>query len=74
MQHRDTHQAHVLRNTGKDFRLVETEAIATFTALRRQGVPAELLYFPTENHWVVKPDHAIIWHTKVFEWLDQWLR
>ena len=36
-------------------RLGEAEGLATFTALQRQGVPSELLYFPTENHWVLNP-------------------
>ena len=36
-------------------RLGEAEGLSTFTALQRQGVPSELLYFPTENHWVLNP-------------------
>ena len=57
---------------GRDYRLVDGEGVAAFTALRRNGVPAELLYFPQENHWVVRPEHSIIWHTKVLAWLDRW--
>ena len=45
---------------GKDFRLGEAEGLSTFTALQRQGVPSELLYFPTENHWVLSPPNSII--------------
>jgi dipeptidyl aminopeptidase/acylaminoacyl peptidase len=45
---------------GKDFRLGEAEGLSTFTALQRQGIPSELLYFPTENHWVLSPPNSIV--------------
>ena len=59
---------------GKDFRVVETQGISTFTALQRRGVPSKLLYFPDENHWVLKPHNSIQWHETVIGWLDQWLK
>ncbi len=55
-----------------DFRVVETQAFAAFTALQRQGVPSRLLYFPDENHWVLKPQNSIRWHEEVLAWLDRW--
>ncbi len=55
-----------------DFRVVETQAFAAFTALQRQGVPSRLLYFPDENHWVLKPRNSIRWHEEVLSWLDRW--
>jgi dipeptidyl aminopeptidase/acylaminoacyl peptidase len=58
---------------GQDFRVPETQGFATFTALRRRGVPAELLYFPDENHWVLQPANSILWHDTVLGWLDRWL-
>ena len=57
-----------------DFRLVDAEGIATFTALQRRGIPSQLLYFPDENHWVLKPKNSIVWHDTVFAWLDKWLK
>ena len=39
---------------GRDYRVVETESLATFTALQRKGIPSKLLYFPDENHWCLK--------------------
>ena len=57
-----------------DFRVVETEGFATFTALQRMGIPSKLLYFPDENHWVLKPLNSILWHETVIDWLDQWCR
>lgn len=58
----------------KDFRVVDVEGLSTFTALRRQGVPARLLYFPDENHWVIKPLNSKRWHDEVYGWLDRWTK
>ena len=56
-----------------DYRVVDTQGMSTFTALRRQGVPARLLYYPDENHWVLKPQNSIQWHDEVMGWLNQWI-
>lgn len=58
---------------GKDFRVVETQGIATFTALQRRGIPSKFVHFPDENHWVLKPQNSIFWHQTVLSWLDQWI-
>jgi dipeptidyl aminopeptidase/acylaminoacyl peptidase len=58
----------------KDYRLVDTEGIATFTALQRRGIPSQLLYFPDENHWVLKPKNSILWHETILAWLERWLK
>jgi dipeptidyl aminopeptidase/acylaminoacyl peptidase len=57
-----------------DFRVAETQGLATFNALQRRGIPSKLLYFPDENHWVQKPGNSILWHETVIAWLDQWLK
>ncbi len=57
-----------------DFRVVDTQGMGTFNALQRQGIPSKLLYFPDENHWVLKPHNSILWHETVLSWLDQWLK
>jgi dipeptidyl aminopeptidase/acylaminoacyl peptidase len=57
-----------------DYRLVDVEGIATFTALQRKGIPSQLLYFPDENHWVLKPRNSIVWHETILEWLERWLK
>lgn len=59
---------------GKDFRVVDTHGMATFTALQRKGIPSKFLYFPDENHWVLKPHNSIVWHETVLGWLDQWTK
>lgn len=57
-----------------DFRVVETQGMSTFTALQRRGIPSKFLYFPDENHWVLKPHNSILWHETVIGWLDQWVK
>jgi len=59
---------------GLDFRVADTQGLGTFNALQRRGVPSKLLYFPDENHWVLKPANSILWHETVISWLDQWLK
>lgn len=58
----------------KDFRIPYTQGIAAFTALQRKGVPADLLVFPDENHWVLKPKNSLQWHKTVFDWMARWLK
>jgi dipeptidyl aminopeptidase/acylaminoacyl peptidase len=59
---------------GKDYRVVDTQGLSTFTALQRRGIPSKLLYFPDENHWVLKPQNSIQWHDAVFEWMGRWAK
>ncbi|MFO0982817.1 MAG: S9 family peptidase [Planctomycetota bacterium] len=59
---------------GNDFRVVDTQGMATFTALQRRGIPSRFLYFPDENHWVLKPRNSELWHREVIGWLDRWLK
>jgi dipeptidyl aminopeptidase/acylaminoacyl peptidase len=59
---------------GRDYRVVETGGFATFTALQRRGIPSRFLYFPDENHWVLKPHNSILWHNTVLDWLNQWTK
>ena len=58
----------------KDFRIPYTQGIASFTALQRKKIPSQLLVFPDENHWVLKPKNSLQWHGTVFAWLGQWLK
>ena len=46
----------------KDFRVPDTQGIATFTALQRRGIESRLVMFPDENHWVLKPANSIYWY------------
>ncbi len=57
-----------------DFRVVATQGISTFTALQRLGIPSKFLYFPDENHWVLKPHNSILWHETVIGWLERFCK
>jgi dipeptidyl aminopeptidase/acylaminoacyl peptidase len=59
---------------GKDHRVPLEQGLATFTSLRRRDVPARLLYFPDEGHWVLKPQNAFVWWDEMLGWLDRYLR
>lgn len=56
----------------RDYRVLEGQGLSTFNALQRRGVPSQLLYFPDENHWVLKPQNSRLWHRTVKAWLDRW--
>jgi dipeptidyl aminopeptidase/acylaminoacyl peptidase len=56
-----------------DHRVPVGEALRLWTDLRRNGVPAKFLYFPDENHWILKPQNARVWYETVIAWLDQHL-
>ena len=58
----------------KDFRILANQAMAAFDAAVMRGVPAELLIYPDENHWVLKPQNGVLWQRTFFEWLDKWLK
>jgi dipeptidyl aminopeptidase/acylaminoacyl peptidase len=55
-----------------DYRVADTQGLGTFNALQRLGVPSRLLYYPDENHWVLKPANSVQWHEVVLDWMDQW--
>ena len=59
---------------GKDYRIVDSQGMSAFNAAIIRGVPAKLLYFPEENHWVLKPQNGILWQREFFKWLDKWLK
>ncbi|WVN87657.1 uncharacterized protein L203_102842 [Cryptococcus depauperatus CBS 7841] len=58
---------------GKDYRLENSQGIGAFTALQVRGVASRFIYFPDENHWVLKPHNSIKWHFEVFNWLEEWV-
>jgi len=56
----------------RDFRLLESEGISTFTALQRRNVPSQLLYLPTENHHCLNYQNSMVWHETVISWIREW--
>ena len=57
----------------KDYRINANQGFGAFNAARMRGIPAELLIFPDENHWVLKPQNGVLWQRTFFEWLAKWL-
>jgi len=58
----------------KDYRILASQGMAAFNAAVLNNVPAQLLIYPDENHWIAKPQNAILWQRTFFSWLDKWLK
>jgi acylaminoacyl-peptidase len=56
----------------RDYRVPLDQGIAAHNAARRQRVPTELLVFPDENHWILKPQNSVQWYQAVESWMDRW--
>lgn len=56
-----------------DFRVPIDQSLSTFTALQRRGIESQLLYFPDENHWVLKPQNSLQWHDAVHAWMKKYI-
>ncbi len=59
---------------GNDFRIPYTEGMQAFNAAQLQGIPSKFLYFPEENHFVTKPQNAVVWQREFFKWLNEYLK
>ena len=59
---------------GMDYRVPIDEGMAAYNAAQMMGVPSRLLIFPDENHWILQPQNALMWHREYFRWLDQWCK
>ena len=57
----------------KDYRVPVTQGINLYGVLQGKGVPARIVIFPDENHWVLKPQSALLWWKEVFGWLGKYL-
>lgn len=58
----------------KDFRIPFTQGMGAYNAAIMKGIPAQFLYFPEENHWVMQPQNGILWQRVFKQWLDKWLK
>ena len=58
----------------KDFRVPLTQGMEAFTAAQLKGIKSRFLYFPDENHWVIKPQNSVLWQRVYFDWLDSYLK
>ncbi|EKD31590.1 MAG: hypothetical protein ACD_77C00296G0012 [uncultured bacterium] len=57
-----------------DYRVPVDQGMAAFNAARMMGVPSEMVLFPEENHWILKPQNSIQWNRIFYSWLDKWLK
>lgn len=57
-----------------DYRILASQGMAAFNAAKLRGIPAEMVIFPDENHWILKPQNAVLWQRLFFRWFDKWLK
>ncbi|MDR1951629.1 MAG: S9 family peptidase [Bacteroidales bacterium] len=57
-----------------DYRVPISQGMAAFNAAQMLNVPSRFLYFPDENHWVLKPQNSVLWHRNYFDWFDKYLK
>ena len=58
----------------RDYRILAGQGMAAFNAAKLRGIPAELLIYPDENHWILRPQNALLWQRTFFSWLDKYLK
>ncbi len=58
---------------GKDYRVPIEQGLGAFQAAQLRGIKSRLLYFPSENHWVLQPQNALAWQREFFSWLKETL-
>lgn len=57
-----------------DFRILASQGMQAFNAAKLRGIPCEMVIYPDENHWILKPQNAIMWQRLFFRWFDRWLK
>jgi len=55
----------------RDFRVPISEALALFDALQGHGVESELVVFPDENHWILRPRNIVAWYGACLDFIDR---
>lgn len=58
----------------KDFRIMAEQGQAAFNAAQMRGIPSQMLIYPDENHWILRPQNSLLWQRTFFAWLDKWLK
>ena len=54
-----------------DYRVPDAQGLAYYNTLKAKGVPARLVFFPDENHWILKPQNSRLWYREFFAWLER---
>ena len=56
-----------------NYRLPDQQGLAYYSTLKSLGVPARLVFFPDENHWILKPQNSRLWFSEYFAWLKRYV-
>jgi dipeptidyl aminopeptidase/acylaminoacyl peptidase len=57
-----------------DYRVPDSQGLAYYNTLKAKGVPARLVFFPDENHWILKPQNSRLWYRELFDWLERFVQ
>ncbi len=57
-----------------DYRILASQGMMAFNAAQLRGIPSRLLIYPDENHWITKPQNAILFQREFARWFNEWLR
>jgi dipeptidyl aminopeptidase/acylaminoacyl peptidase len=52
-----------------DYRVPDNQGLAYYNTLKAKDIPTRLVFFPDENHWILKPQNSRLWYGEFFEWL-----
>jgi dipeptidyl aminopeptidase/acylaminoacyl peptidase len=63
----------LITHGGKDYRVPEGQGFEAFQALQLRGIRSRFLYLPDENHWILKPQNALVWQKEFYRWLKETL-
>lgn len=55
-----------------DLRVPVNHGIELFNTLQKRGVPSKFVYYPDENHWILKPQNSLFWYKTVREWVEKY--
>lgn len=58
----------------KDYRILASQGLQAFDAAKLRGIPARMLYYPDENHWILQPQNGVLFYRTWFDWMDRWLK
>jgi dipeptidyl aminopeptidase/acylaminoacyl peptidase len=56
-----------------DYRVPDAQGLAYYNTLKSKGVPSRLVFFPDENHWILKPQNSQLWYREYFAWLEKYV-
>ena len=57
-----------------DYRILASQGMMAFNAAKLKGIPARMLIFPDENHWIFQPQNGVLFQREFAKWFDEWLK